>query len=108
MGAKHRIASFTIETLQPRGLRLRLLLRISFLVHARKYTAGFGITPKPPAGSSVEAAVAAAAHATLSKLFPSQKAFFDLKHAQADLSGAKLKEGHEFGLLVAKNILDDR
>src|SRR5215211_361660 len=43
MGAKHRIASFTIETLQPRGLRLRLLLRISFLVHARKYTAGFGI-----------------------------------------------------------------
>src|SRR5215213_9089953 len=43
MGAKHRIASFTIETLQPRGLRLRLLLRISFLVHARKYTAGFGM-----------------------------------------------------------------
>src|SRR5215211_6018861 len=45
MAAKHRIASFTIETLQPRGLRLRLLLRISFLVHARKYTAGFGISP---------------------------------------------------------------
>jgi hypothetical protein len=66
------------------------------------------LTPKPPAGSSVEAAVAAAAHATLSKLFPSQKAFFDLKHAQAGLSGAKLKEGHEFGLVVAKNILDDR
>src|SRR5215213_1908476 len=43
MGAKHRIASFTIETLQPRGLRL--LLRISFLVHARKYTAGFGMIP---------------------------------------------------------------
>src|SRR5215211_7740640 len=45
MGAKHRIASFTIETLQPRGLRL--LLRISFLVHARKYTAGFGMTHRP-------------------------------------------------------------
>ena len=52
--------------------------------------------------------MAAAAHATLSHLFPSQKPFFDLKHAQAGVSGAALKKGHEFGLLVAKNILTDR
>src|SRR5687767_9893342 len=36
-------------------------------------------------GASEYAAVAAAAHATLSKLFPSQKPYFDLKHAQAGL-----------------------
>jgi hypothetical protein len=52
--------------------------------------------------------VAAAAHATLSHLFPSQKPFFDLKLAQAGVSGAALKKVHEFGLLVAKNILADR
>lgn len=55
-----------------------------------------------------DAAVAAAAHATLSKLFPSQKPFFDLKHAEAGLTGAGLKDGHDFGLLVAQKLLDDR
>ena len=64
--------------------------------------------PVPGANASPDAAVAAAAHATLSSLFPSQKAFFDLRHAQAGLSGATLKEGHEFGLKVAAKILDDR
>ena len=54
------------------------------------------------------AAVAAAAHATLSKLFPSQKPFFDLRHAAAGLAGAGLKAGHDFGLLVAQKMLDDR
>ncbi|NJR61420.1 MAG: hypothetical protein HC769_22860 [Cyanobacteria bacterium CRU_2_1] len=33
-----------------------------------------------PESAVAAAAVAAAAHATLSSLFPSQKAFFDLKH----------------------------
>jgi vanadium chloroperoxidase len=55
-----------------------------------------------------DAAVATAAHATLSKLFSSQKAFFDLKHAQAGLQGAGLDQGHQFGLLVAQKILADR
>jgi hypothetical protein len=66
------------------------------------------LTPGPVPGASVDAAVAAAAHATLSKLFPSQKAFFDLKHAQAGLQGPGLTEGHDFGLKVAHKILDDR
>lgn len=65
-----------------------------------------GLPPPPPA--SADAAVAAAAHATLSKLFPSQKAFFDLKHLQAGLQGPGLAEGHDFGLLVAQRLLDDR
>ncbi len=64
--------------------------------------------PAPVEVASAEAAVAAAAHATLSKLFPSQKAFFDLKHAQAGLQGPGLNDGHEFGMLVAQKMLDDR
>jgi PAP2 superfamily len=87
------------------------------IVHLAMYDAFVGasqsalahyLTPKPAAGSSEDAAVAAAAHATLSKLFPSQKPFFDLKHAQAGLSGPDLQKGHQFGLMVAKNILADR
>jgi vanadium chloroperoxidase len=77
------------------------------IVHLAMYDAFVGaaqsglshyLTPKPAAGSSEDAAVAAATHATLSHLFPSQKPFFDLKHAQAGLSGADLQEGHQFGL----------
>ncbi|MCA1716199.1 MAG: hypothetical protein LC781_04815 [Actinobacteria bacterium] len=65
--------------------------------------------PDPAPGASVDAAVAAAAHATLSSLFPSQKPFFDLKHAQAGLQqGPGLGKGHQFGLLVAQKILDIR
>jgi vanadium chloroperoxidase len=66
------------------------------------------LPPGPPPPASVDAAIAAAAHATLSKLFPSQKPFFDLKHAQSGLPGPGLKEGHEFGVRVAQEMLDDR
>jgi hypothetical protein len=64
--------------------------------------------PMPGGGAAVDAAVAAAAHATLSRLFPSQKAFFDLRHAAAGLQGPGLTEGHQFGLAVAQSILNDR
>lgn len=64
--------------------------------------------PDPDPNASADAAVAAAAHATLSSLFPSQKSFFDLKHTQAGLQGSGLQEGHEFGLLVAQEILEKR
>jgi membrane-associated phospholipid phosphatase len=60
------------------------------------------------AGASPEAAVAAAAHATLSALFPSQKAFFDDKLAQATLLPPGLNEGLDFGRQVAQKILADR
>jgi hypothetical protein len=90
------------------------------IVHLAMYDAYAGVVNDPtnlplyltlsaaPPGASPDAAVAAAAHATLSKLFPSQKAFFDLKHAQAGLAGAGLAEGHRFGLAVAQKMLDDR
>ncbi len=64
--------------------------------------------PTPQLNASADAAVAAAAHATLSSLFPSQKSFFDLKHTQAGLQGTGLQEGHEFGLLVAQKMLEKR
>ncbi|NJR75013.1 MAG: vanadium-dependent haloperoxidase, partial [Scytonema sp. CRU_2_7] len=64
--------------------------------------------PPPAPGASANGAVAAAAHATLSQLFPSQKAFFDLKHLQAGLQGPGLPQGHDFGLLVAQKLLADR
>jgi Vanadium chloroperoxidase N-terminal domain len=70
------------------------------------YLPGLPAPPPPPA--SADAAVASAAHATLSNLFPSQKAFFDLKHQGAGLQGPGLVEGHAFGLLVAQRLLTDR
>lgn len=64
----------------------------------------------PLAEEAIAAAVAAAAHATLSALFPSQKAFFDLKHAEACLAGAGpiLKKSHDFGRLIAQTMLNYR
>jgi len=88
------------------------------IVHLAMYDAFVGVSkkltpylpglPAPVPGASVEAAIAAAAHATLSRLFPSQKPFFDLRHAQAGLQGPGLNEGHEFGLLAAQRMLNDR
>jgi hypothetical protein len=95
-------------TLSSRALAIVHLAMYDAFVGASQAALTHYLTPKPATGSSVDAAVAAAAHATLSHPFPSQKPFFDLKHAQAGLSGTALKKGHEFGLLVAKNILADR
>jgi len=61
--------------------------------------------PVPGAGATTEAAVAAAAHATLSGLFPSQQPFFDIVLAGA---GDPSNAGHVFGLAVAQAILADR
>ena len=62
----------------------------------------------PAANASIEAAIAAAAHATLSRLYPSQRAFFDLKHIEAGLAEPGLKAGHDYGLAVAQRILNAR
>lgn len=66
----------------------------------------------PPAGAvgppAQAAAVAAAAHAALSRLFPSQKPDFDLAHAKAGLSGAGIQDAHQYGLAVAQQMLKER
>jgi hypothetical protein len=61
--------------------------------------------PPPPQNASPSAAVAGAAHKTLSELFPSQRPFFDLELAGA---GDKSNPGHMFGVKVGEEILDDR
>lgn len=62
----------------------------------------FATPANPPAGANAAAAVAAAAHATLSALFPRQKPHFDRAHADAGISGAGIDAGHLFGLAVAQ------
>ena len=57
------------------------------------------LLPAPPAGASDEAAIAAAAHATLSALYPAQKAFFDarlrsLKRQLAKIVYRQLRHDH--------------
>src|SRR5215217_5510490 len=98
----------TGPALSSRALAIVHLAMYDAFVGASQAALAHYLTPKPATGSSPDAAVAAAAHATLSSLFPSQKPFFDLKHAQAGLAGGGLKEGHEFGLKVAQKILMDR
>lgn len=87
------------------------------IVHLAMYDAYAGVVQDPnlppympnlppaPPGASAQAAVAAAAHGTLSVLFPSQKAFFDTKLVEA---GSILNPGHDFGVIVARRILQDR
>ena len=64
--------------------------------------------PNPPAGASVAAAVAAAAHDCLSALFPRQRPHFDAAMQVVRLAGAGVMEGFKFGQQVAKAMLSDR
>ncbi|MDQ3563144.1 MAG: phosphatase PAP2 family protein [Pseudomonadota bacterium] len=105
----------TGPTLSARALGIVHLAMYDAYAGASGYPAGLApyLGVPAPAGAPLpdnakDAAVAAAAHATLSKLFPSQKAFFDAKHTEAGLGGTGLKAGHEFGLLVAQKLLEDR
>ena len=80
--------------------------RAMAIVHLAVYDAYAGVINKPsnlplylggtpvPSGASPGPAVAAAAHETLSKLFPSQKPYFDLVLAGA---GDTSNPGHAFG-----------
>lgn len=90
------------------------------IVHLAMYDAHAGIVggaglprylatpPNPAAGADASAAVAAAAHACLSALYPRQKAHFDAAHLAAGLSGAGVAAGHAFGLAVAQAMLANR
>ncbi|MEO6121626.1 MAG: hypothetical protein ABIW46_00515, partial [Acidimicrobiales bacterium] len=91
------------------------------MVHLAMYDAFVGTQAAPTtpaylgagtaqAGASTDAAIAGAAHAVLSALFPSQKATFDAKHVGAGLSGTptELNDGNTYGVLVAQALLTDR
>jgi hypothetical protein len=66
-----------------------------------------GLAPAP-AGASMNAAIAAAAHTCLVKLNPSQQSLFDAKHAQSSTSEAGVEEGHKYGHAIAIQMLADR
>lgn len=90
------------------------------IVHLAMHDAYFSINPKPhgtylaalptvPLGADTDSAIAGAAHATLSALYPTQKAFFDARHAAAGLPGGQSgADGHAFGQAVAAAILAQR
>ncbi|HEV8115755.1 MAG TPA: phosphatase PAP2 family protein, partial [Acidimicrobiales bacterium] len=90
------------------------------VVHLAMYDAFAGVSRDPvnlppylpgltaPPGAALDAAVAGAAHTTLVSLFPSQKASFDAKLAQAGLPPAGYYAGIGFGITVAQAILKDR
>jgi Vanadium chloroperoxidase N-terminal domain/PAP2 superfamily len=99
-----------------------LSARALAIVHLAMYDAYAGTPggdPLPPylpglgtadPGASVDAAIAAAAHATLSALFPSQTATFDARLAAAPVTGtpAARGAGGDFGRQVADAILQQR
>jgi hypothetical protein len=66
------------------------------------------VPASPAAGANAAAAVAAAAHACLSALFPRQRAHFDAALASANLFGAGIVAGQQYGLQVAQAVLADR
>jgi Vanadium chloroperoxidase N-terminal domain len=90
------------------------------IVHLAMHDAYFSINPKPhstyladlPAvvlRADTDSAIAGAAHATLSALYPTQKTFFDARHAAAGLPGGQAgADGHAFGQAVAAKILAAR
>ena len=80
-----------------------------FSINPGKYDTYLEDLPAVPPGADADAAVAAAAHATLSALYPTQKAFFDARHAAAGLvAGQAGVDGHVFGQAVAAAILARR
>ena len=66
------------------------------------------VVPSPAPGANPAAAVATAAHACLTALYPRQKPHFDMAHQKAGLTGAGIVEGHKFGLKVAQAMLKER
>jgi hypothetical protein len=61
--------------------------------------------PAPPTGATAAAAAAGAAYITLSELFPSQQATFDIALGQG---GDPRDPGHDFGVEVGMALLQDR
>jgi Vanadium chloroperoxidase N-terminal domain len=65
--------------------------------------------PTPPAGADVDVAVAGAAHAALSALYPTQTAEFDAKLAEAGIAtGGPTGPAYVFGAAVAAKVLAER
>jgi vanadium chloroperoxidase len=92
----------------------RALALVHLAMHDVYFAINPGIAPYLPAPTPIplpaatNAAIASAAYCTLSTLFPSQRAFFDRKLAEAPQSTSLASEGHQYGILVAEGILKQR
>lgn len=85
------------------------------IVHIAMHDAYMGINggfptyltglPAAPPPAATNAAIASAAYHTLSRLFPSQKAHFQKKLADAPASAANASAGHDYGLAVGDAIM---
>lgn len=96
-----------------------LSARALAMVHLAMYNA-YAIVKKMPVlffkaeeqpsseGASARAAVAAAAHILLAKLYPSQKAFFDRSQEQAPVDEGDRAKGYHIGSFVANAIWQKR
>lgn len=66
-----------------------------------------GLSAAPSTGAAIaDAAIAAAAHTTLSKMFPSQAGYFNQKLADNGLTG--IENGYDYGITVANAMMADR
>lgn len=92
--------------------------RAMAIVHLAMYDAYAGVQGNPstlppylpglppaPAGATTKAAVASAAHKTLSSLYPAQQSAFDAALAQ---HGDSANSGHAYGITVANALLAER
>lgn len=104
----------TGPTLSSRALAIVHLAMYEAYARLRGNPAGlpaYGLTlPAPPTGAGLLAAVGGAAHKTLTALFPSQTAFFDLVKAGylAGLPAAGLADGLAYGEQVGQLMLAER
>lgn len=90
------------------------------IVHLAMHDAFFGIQgdhrtyltpgtrPEPDPGASVAAAIAAAAHVTLSSLYPCQRESIDDAYFGMPLVGAGIREGHAYGRAIGELMLARR
>lgn len=77
-----------------------------FTINPKPHGAYLANPPAPKPGADTDSAIAGAAHATLSALYPTQKAFFDARHAAEGLPGGQAgADGHAFGQAFAAAIL---
>lgn len=112
-----RVAHTTIEPSEAGSRGPCGSSRALAIVHLAMHDAFFGINegydpylgkklPPVPSDANADAAIASAAHATLSALYPAQKTTFNAKHAAAGLVSDKPDtNGHIFGQRVAATIL---
>lgn len=99
-------------TMSSRALAIVHLAMYDAYIGTSTSTLGTYLNEPQIVGASPSAAIAAAAHATLSKLYPSQKDTFESKQAlaMAMITGTNdaINLGHNYGQMIANKMLADR